>query len=70
MSKYLFVGAHPDDIELGCAGIIKQLTDKECDVYGLIIGRGRPHDEEENMKRAVKPEEDELSLKYSSFLED
>lgn len=36
----LFIGAHPDDIELGCGGTIAKLTDAGVDVHCLIMTRG------------------------------
>lgn len=36
----LAVGAHPDDIELGCGGFIMKAKDSGAAVYGLIMTRG------------------------------
>lgn len=36
----LAIGAHPDDIELGCAGFIMKAKDSGAKVYGLTITRG------------------------------
>lgn len=40
MKNILVVGAHPDDIELGCAGTILKLKDKKRKVYCLIMTNG------------------------------
>jgi len=40
--KVLAVGAHPDDIELGCAGTLAKLIKEGCDVTCLIMVD--PHD--------------------------
>ncbi|OGG59948.1 hypothetical protein A3C89_03340 [Candidatus Kaiserbacteria bacterium RIFCSPHIGHO2_02_FULL_50_50] len=40
MKKILAVGAHPDDIELGCGGTIARHVDKGDDVYCVILTRG------------------------------
>lgn len=36
----LFIGAHPDDIELGCGGTIAKFTDAGIAVHCLIMTRG------------------------------
>ena len=36
----LAIGAHPDDIELGCGGFIMRAKDSGARVYGLILTRG------------------------------
>lgn len=36
----LAVGAHPDDIELGCGGFIMKAKDSGATVYGLTMSRG------------------------------
>lgn len=38
--KVLFVGAHPDDIELSCSGFIKRLIDEGVEVVCLICSSG------------------------------
>ena len=53
----LAVGAHPDDIELGCGGFIMKAKDSGARVYGLTITRGEKGAEqagkrEEEIKRA------------------
>lgn len=40
-SSYLFIGPHPDDIELGCAPTVKKLTDAGKRVSFLIVTDGR-----------------------------
>ncbi len=37
----LAIGAHPDDIEIGCGGTLKQYINKGAKVYGLILTRGQ-----------------------------
>lgn len=38
--KILTIGAHPDDIELGCGGIIAQYTSNNHSVYSLVLSDG------------------------------
>ena len=38
--KILFIGAHPDDIELGCGGTIIQDTENGHDIYIIIASKG------------------------------
>jgi len=40
VSRVLAIGAHPDDIELGCGGTIAKMTDAGVDVHCLIMTRG------------------------------
>ncbi len=39
--SYLFIGPHPDDIEVGCAPTVKRLTELNKDVHFLIVTDGR-----------------------------
>lgn len=36
VKKVVFVGAHPDDIELSCAGLIRNLREKGVEVFCII----------------------------------
>jgi LmbE family N-acetylglucosaminyl deacetylase len=47
----LFIGAHPDDIELGCAGTICYFIEKECDVYCYHLTNGEYTDVNGNIVR-------------------
>lgn len=38
--KIMFIGAHPDDIELSCAGLIVNLKNKQKDIFCLITSWG------------------------------
>ncbi|MBI5587555.1 MAG: tetratricopeptide repeat protein [Deltaproteobacteria bacterium] len=58
----LAVGAHPDDIELGCGGYIMKAKDSGATVYGLTMSRGEKG-ADTNGKR-----EDELR-KAAEFME-
>ncbi|MFQ5736031.1 MAG: tetratricopeptide repeat protein [Thermodesulfobacteriota bacterium] len=49
----LVIGAHPDDIELGCGGYIMKLKDGGGAVYGLTMSRG-----EKGAQNAEKREEE------------
>src|SRR6266404_570283 len=58
----LALGAHPDDIELGCAGLILKLKASGARVYGLTFTRGE--------KGTDRPAERELETrKAAEFLE-
>lgn len=49
----LAIGAHPDDIEVGCGGTIKALTDLGYKVYGVILTDGeRGGNKEKRLKEA------------------
>ncbi|MBI5048293.1 MAG: tetratricopeptide repeat protein [Deltaproteobacteria bacterium] len=55
----LAVGAHPDDIELGCSGFIMKAKDGGAKVYALTMSRGekgagKNGKREEELKRAVE----------------
>src|SRR5262249_37068005 len=54
----LVLGAHPDDIELGCAGLILKLKASGARVYGLTFTRGE--------KGTDRPEQRELEAKKSA----
>ncbi|AWH33933.1 PIG-L deacetylase family protein [Stenotrophomonas sp. SAU14A_NAIMI4_8] len=41
MKRALAIGAHPDDIELGCGGSIAKLASSGVDVHALILSMGR-----------------------------
>lgn len=38
--KYLFIGAHPDDIEFSCGGTMARLVDEGHDVYMMVMTGG------------------------------
>ncbi|MBW2651239.1 MAG: PIG-L family deacetylase [Deltaproteobacteria bacterium] len=38
--KILAVGAHPDDIEIGCAGNLLKYVDSGCDLYLMVMTMG------------------------------
>jgi|10_taG_2_1085330.scaffolds.fasta_scaffold02480_3 LmbE family N-acetylglucosaminyl deacetylase len=40
MSKVLFIGAHPDDVELGCGGVINKFCDTDYDVRVIFLAEG------------------------------
>ncbi|MDP2689733.1 MAG: PIG-L deacetylase family protein, partial [Deltaproteobacteria bacterium] len=48
----LVVGAHPDDIELGCGGYIMKVKDGGGSVYGLTMTRGEKGAEDAKMREA------------------
>ena len=55
----LAVGAHPDDIELGCGGFVMKAKDSGARVYGLIMTRGEKgtkekEDRGEEFRRAAR----------------
>ncbi len=40
IKRVLAIGAHPDDIELGCGGSLAKLAEKGVEVYALILSHG------------------------------
>lgn len=47
----LFIGAHPDDIELGCGGTIAKLTKQGVNCEVIILSRGQYGADEEQYDR-------------------
>ncbi len=45
MSKYLFIGAHPDDIEFGCGGTIAKLIEAKHQCIFVIATNGEQGDQ-------------------------
>tara|TARA_Y100000593_G_scaffold53094_1_gene99466 strand:+ start:3883 stop:4572 length:690 start_codon:yes stop_codon:yes gene_type:complete len=39
-NKFLFIGAHPDDVELGCGGLISKLTSTDNEVRVIFLAEG------------------------------
>lgn len=39
-AKVLFIGAHPDDIELGCSGALLNHLNKKDDIYIIVFSQG------------------------------
>lgn len=60
MNKILVIGAHPDDIEFGCGGIIIAETRKGSQVKNLVLSRGEagtngtPESREQESRAAAK----------------
>ena len=60
MSKVLFIGAHPDDVELGCGGTISNYVKSGFDIKVIVIAEGtssRYHDveaDEKEIKKQIK----------------
>ncbi|MCP2604855.1 PIG-L family deacetylase, partial [Candidatus Aminicenantes bacterium AH-873-B07] len=55
----LTIGAHPDDIELGCGGTLAKLKDQGSKVYGIIFSSGEkgikdPKGKEKRKKEAYR----------------
>ena len=62
--KYVFIGAHPDDIEFSCGGTILRLIDEGHDVYAIVMTSGGASisgDVFERKKEQVK------AVKYAKF---
>jgi LmbE family N-acetylglucosaminyl deacetylase len=69
-SKILFIGSHPDDIELGCGALIASLAD-ECKIFCVTLSRNKIHPSHENL--ALEQEKSLQFLKIPKeniFLED
>ncbi|MBE0655614.1 MAG: PIG-L family deacetylase [Bacteroidales bacterium] len=52
----LFIAPHPDDEVLGCGGIIKKLTDRNKNVWILVITRGKKEIYSEDKIQNVRQE--------------
>lgn len=63
MKKVLVFSAHPDDLEIGCAGTCKKMMDKGYDVTSIILVKPS---EEDNFYRNKKIVEKELQKSYSN----
>jgi LmbE family N-acetylglucosaminyl deacetylase len=50
----LAIGAHPDDIEIGCAGTLFNQFEKDCDIYYIISSLGEKCDvKEKNLSHLI-----------------
>ena len=58
----LAVGAHPDDIELGCGGTLSKYKELGCKVYGLVVTAGEAGKPRSNGKADRKKEAREGAL--------
>jgi LmbE family N-acetylglucosaminyl deacetylase len=59
LGSVLAIGAHPDDIELGCGGSLAKLVEMGVNVRALILSRGTvgnraDHDRLDETRRALK----------------
>jgi LmbE family N-acetylglucosaminyl deacetylase len=58
LKTVIFVGAHPDDIELGCAGTVKMFIDRGYSVKCVYVTRGghtsAPDEREKESREALK----------------
>jgi len=59
-SVILAIGAHPDDIELGCGGLLLKAKDSGARIYGLTLTRG----EKGNGKNGNRAEELEKAARF------
>lgn len=53
----LAIGAHPDDIEIGCAGTVMKFKEKGCGLYHMVVTCGLDGDDEvrrQEQERAAK----------------
>lgn len=50
----LVVGAHPDDIELGCGGTVARMADHKHEVHALVMSRGQNGGDAEQRIREAK----------------
>lgn len=60
MKNILAIGAHPDDIEIGCAGTLSKLSDEGKNIYLLVLTKGENW---ENKTCTERLKEQELSVK-------
>jgi N-acetylglucosamine malate deacetylase 1 len=50
----LIIGAHHDDIELGCGGTVARLTSEGHNAFGIILTNSETHYEEKNIHRSTE----------------
>jgi LmbE family N-acetylglucosaminyl deacetylase len=70
MSRVLFIGAHPDDIELGCGATINKLATKGLKIKALTLAEGtsaRYEDYETNNPEIKKAIQDRRQKSISSL---
>lgn len=54
------MASHPDDEVLGCGGTVAKLVKNDAELYTLILGQGIASRYEENGKKKIKKEKEEL----------
>lgn len=74
-NRYLFIGPHPDDIEIGAGATVAKLIDKGKDVYYLICtdgryGNGHMLDKSYDEVASVRKQETINCAKYLGVKED
>lgn len=67
--RVLAIGAHPDDIEIGCAGTIKKHTENGDEVVFIIMTGGGASGVVDTRKEEAKNAARILGVKYCVFLD-
>lgn len=63
----LFIGCHPDDIELGCGGLINKLKN-EYEIYALILSKNLDQPEHKNLVTESKKSLKILGIKENNII--
>ena len=63
----LFIGCHPDDIELGCGGLINKLKN-EIDIYTLILSKNLDQPKHKNLLTESKKSLKILGVKEKNII--
>ena len=68
MKNILVVGAHPDDIEIGCTGTILKLKDYGKNIYCLIMTNGGNWEKKTYKDRMEEQEESLIKLNVNKVI--
>ena len=63
----LFIGCHPDDIELGCGGLINKLKD-EYEIFALNLSKNLDQPEHKNLVNESKKSLKILGVKENNII--
>lgn len=72
MKNILFIGAHPDDIELGCGATISKLKKKKCNITWVVLSscnKSLPDNQKDFLAKEVIASSEYFSvlLKFTDF---